>query len=251
MKIVPFIIFFTIFLTIYGLINYYILIRGWQAMPKIPLLRICYLAVTLFLVISYIAGRIIGRLSVCATSDMLVWVGSFWLSVITYLLIGILVVDILRAANHFFNFFPALLTNNYEKTKLIAAMAVIWASVLVAIAGHINSRIPVLRKLELNIPKSAGDLKSLKIILASDIHLGTIISNTRLEKMVDMINNRKPDIILFAGDIVDENLEPVIKNNLGHTLIRLKSKYGTYAITGNHEFIGGVVPAVQCLETTI
>lgn len=113
MKITHFLIFLSIFLTAYGLANYYILIRGWQAMPKVPALRVSYVAVSLFLVISYIAGRIIGRFGIGATSDMLIWIGSFWLSIITYLLIGILLIDILRALNHFFNFFPTLLTGNY------------------------------------------------------------------------------------------------------------------------------------------
>ena len=65
--------------------------------------------------------------------------------------------------------------------------------------------------------------------------------------MVTMINQLEPDIVLLAGDIVDEDLKPVIANNLGDALARLTSKYGTYAITGNHEFIGGVNASVKYL----
>lgn len=83
--------------------------------------------------------------------------------------------------------------------------------------------------------------------MASDLHLGTILGRSFLNDLVDKINALKPDIILLAGDIIDEDINPVIKNNVGEELVRLKSKYGVFAITGNHEYIGGVKTAVQYL----
>lgn len=83
--------------------------------------------------------------------------------------------------------------------------------------------------------------------MASDIHLGTILGKSFLTKLKNQINRLNPDIILLAGDIIDEDLAAVIKNNVGEELIQLKSKYGVYAITGNHEYIGGVKDAYKYL----
>jgi predicted MPP superfamily phosphohydrolase len=83
--------------------------------------------------------------------------------------------------------------------------------------------------------------------MASDIHLGTIIARRKANRLVETINSLKPDIILFAGDVVDEDLAPVIKNNLGANLLQLKARLGVYAITGNHEYIGGAEPAIKYL----
>ena len=44
-----------------------------------------------------------------------------------------------------------------------------------------------------------------------------------------------------------KDLAPVIQNNLGEYLRQIKAKYGIYAVTGNHEYIGGVEPAVKYL----
>jgi hypothetical protein len=63
-----------------------------------------------------------------------------------------------------------------------------------------------------------------------------------------MMNEQKPDIILLAGDIFDEDLGPVIKNDMGKLLSQLYAPLGVYAVTGNHEYIGGVAPAVKYLE---
>jgi predicted MPP superfamily phosphohydrolase len=165
-----------------------------------------------------------------------------------YLFLFILLIDILRGSNHFLNFFPSIITDNYEKSKFVFAILVTIFSIIIVIAGYVNASIFKINKFELSIPKTGINLKYLRIAMASDIHLGTIISNSHLENLVNSINNLKPDIILLAGDIVDEDLAPVIKNNLGETLTRLKSKYGTYAITGNHEYIGGVEEAVKYLS---
>jgi hypothetical protein len=84
--------------------------------------------------------------------------------------------------------------------------------------------------------------------VVSDIHLGTIVSKNRIRRIVDQINATHPDVILLAGDIVDEDLAPVISENLGATLTKLKAPLGVIGITGNHEYIGGVEPAVKYLR---
>jgi predicted MPP superfamily phosphohydrolase len=66
--------------------------------------------------------------------------------------------------------------------------------------------------------------------------------------IVAQINALNPDIVLFAGDVTDEDLRPVIENNLGAMITSIRSRYGVYAITGNHEYIGGAVKAVKYLE---
>ncbi|MBT7697695.1 MAG: metallophosphoesterase, partial [Desulfobacterales bacterium] len=121
-------------------------------------------------------------------------------------------------------------------------------AISINIAGYINSINPVLTNLNIIIEKKVNSLKSLNVVMVSDIHLGTIISNSRLTRLVDSINKLNPDIVLFAGDIVDEDITPVIVNNLGDILKNIKSKYGTYAVTGNHEYIGGVDAADKYLN---
>jgi predicted MPP superfamily phosphohydrolase len=63
-----------------------------------------------------------------------------------------------------------------------------------------------------------------------------------------MANSLNPDIILLPGDIFDEDIGPIIKNKLGDDLQKLNAKYGVYAVTGNHEYIGGVESAVDYME---
>ena len=84
--------------------------------------------------------------------------------------------------------------------------------------------------------------------MVSDIHMGTIINKRRINKLVTRINMLNPDIVLMAGDLVDEDLRPVIRYNLGAILSEINSKLGVYGSAGNHEFIGGADEACNYLN---
>jgi predicted MPP superfamily phosphohydrolase len=118
---------------------------------------------------------------------------------------------------------------------------------LIVIAGFINALKPRVKTLDLEIHKNVNPMKALNIVVASDIHLGTLICKSRLERIVEKINSLNPDLVLLPGDVVDEDLGPVIRENLGEMLRTIWSKYGVIAITGNHEYIGGVEEACQYL----
>jgi predicted MPP superfamily phosphohydrolase len=246
MKTINFIIFFSIVLTIYGLANFYIFIRGWQAIPQHSRWRIPYLALFLFLALSYIIGRFLEKIWLSIISDIFVWIGSFWLAMMFYFFLIVVVIDLARLVNHWFPFFQ-LITDNYIKLKQVTFFVSVGIVLVTTLYGYINACSFRVRELDLAIAKQAN-IKKVNIAVASDIHLGTIVGRKRFCKIVNKINELNPDLILLPGDIVDEDLAPVIRENLGDALLHLKSKFGVYAITGNHEYIGGVESAVKYLK---
>jgi predicted MPP superfamily phosphohydrolase len=243
-----FVLFFTIFFTLYGLINFYVFLRGWQAIPPDSTLRIPYAVIFWALALSFIAGRFLERIAISTLSDIVVWVGSFWLAAFAYFMLIALLIDLLRLLNYIVPFFPSFITRNYARTKEMTALGAVLLVTGAIAVGYFNARSPRLRTLKLHIDKTVDSLQTLNLAVASDIHLGTIIGRSRLNAIVETINRLEPDLILLPGDIVDEDLGPVIKQNLGETLRKLKAKYGVLAITGNHEYIGGAEEACKYLE---
>ena len=248
MRKINFAIFFSIALSVYALINYYIFIREWEAGGFQQVWRTVYVAAFLILSLSFIAGRMLERFSLSWLSSTLVLLGSFWLAAMVYFLLFAFAIDILRLLNFIVPFFPSFLTVNPEQTKEITSYVVVAVVLLIVLGGYINARSPIVKTLELTIPKNGRTLKSLNIAVASDIHLGTIVCKAKLERIVERINALNPDLVLLPGDVVDEDIGPVIRNNLGETLRKIRSKYGVLAITGNHEYIGGVEPASNYLS---
>ncbi|GBD87831.1 putative metallophosphoesterase [bacterium BMS3Abin03] len=248
MKLVNFIIFFSIVLTINYSINYYIIIRGLDVLPINSSFRTFFVIAVLFFASAYIIGRVIELIAVNPFSTLLIWIGAFWMAIMVYIFLQLVAIDLLRALNFFTGFFPAFIKSNYQQTKEVTALVVLAVTFITVFFGFINTLFPVIKNYEFNIAKQRGKLNELNIVMVSDIHLGTINGNKFLSNVVDKINALEPDIILIPGDIIDEDIASVIENNVGDELKRLDAKYGIYAVTGNHEYIGGVAAAKKYLH---
>jgi hypothetical protein len=240
MKTINFIIFFGIFFAIYGLINYYIFIRGLHSFPNNSSFRRYYIILFLIVSLSFIVGRLLERVWSSPFSDGLIMMGSFWLSAMLYFVIALLFIDILRLINHFVTIFPSVITANIVQAKQYLAYSVTLVVLIVIVAGSYNARSPKTKTLNLTIQKKMQSVKSMNIVVASDIHLGTVIGKYRFDKIVSHINSLNPDLVLLPGDIVDEDVTAVINDNVGESLRNIESKFGVFAVTGNHEYIGGV-----------
>ncbi len=107
--------------------------------------------------------------------------------------------------------------------------------------GYSNFSNPKTEYYTININKKAGEMKELRIVAASDWHIGHIIRKARLKTYVDKINALKPDIILLPGDVINHDLRPVAEQNMNEELSQLKAPFGVYAIAGNHEYMGSLV----------
>ena len=246
MRNIVFIFFFSIILLIYAAVNYYILKRGLSVLPADSSFKIWLIALVIVAAAAFVAGRFLERVSVNWLTAALIWVGSFWLAIMVYLLLQLVLLDVLRLIDHFFGIFP--LSFKTDHVKEITAVVIISITLLVVAIGHLNTWFPVIRQLEYQVNKGGGKLKELNIAAISDVHLVKTIEKRHMRIIVDKINELKPDIILIPGDMIDEDIAPVLQTNVGDILLQLKAKYGVYAVTGNHEYIGGVVKAKQYLD---
>ncbi len=244
-----FIIFFSIVLTVHFLINYYIFSRGLKTFEPESLIRKIYIAGFWLLAASFFLGRFLEKVYLSYLSDLFTWAGSFWLAAMLYLFLAVLLIDLIMLVDKLVPFL-----HHFSHTQLFLKPHLISISLavlvfLIVLGGHINAIYPRVTKLKIDIDKEATSRKQIRIAMASDIHLGTIVGKSRLNRIVDRINGIGADLILLSGDIVDEDLAPVIRQNLGATLSKLNAPLGVYGVTGNHEFIGGAEAAVKYLES--
>ena len=233
-------LFFSIFFTLYALLNYYICIRGWQALQIAPQFRIIYLIVFIFAALSYLITKFFTKFLPDFLYDIMIWVGSFWFAFMLYFFLAIVLIDLVRLINLQFLFLPQFVHHNYLQAKAITGAIVFVIVSLIVTAGFINTRTVQVKALELNLPKKNSDLKSLNAVLVSDIHLSPMDNEKFLSKIVDKINSLNPDVVFIAGDLFDDSAEILTKRNIGPALLKLKPKLGVYACTGNHEFINGI-----------
>lgn len=76
-----------------------------------------------------------------------------------------------------------------------------------------------------------------KIVQISDIHFGTTVNEAMLQKIVNKVNELKPDIIVFTGDLIDKGINPTdkIKAEISVNLSKLTANIGKYAIASDED----------------
>ena len=91
------------------------------------------------------------------------------------------------------------------------------------------------RVINTNIEESYDGLK---IVHFTDLHYKKIITEERVNKLIEEINNTNPDLVLFTGDLLDNLYEMTNSdtNYLIEALTKIKAKYGKYAILGDQDY---------------
>jgi len=235
-------LFFSSFVAIYGLANYYVGRRGWQVFHDwlAFLGGRSYALLFLMLALSYLFGRFFSRYLPESVGHTLTLIGSYWMAAIYYLTLLLLLTDFIRWMDKIWPFLPSRL----RLTPVETGVFILLSTLIILACGSWNAANPVWRHYEVSVAKPAGGLEQMKIVMVSDIHLGPVIHNDRLNTLVEEINSRQPDIVLLVGDIIDEDLGFFIKQEMGESLKNLKSSHGTFAVMGNHEYISGQSEAV-------
>ena len=241
-------LFFIIFFAVYTSLNFYVFIRGWQVISAYPILKPIYAALFFIIAYGYVLAKMLYKYLHPTAYDILLGIGAIWFAFLAYFLLSLLFIDILRLLNGWTNFFPSFVSSNYETTKKITALIVIALVGLVVFLGNLNKRNIEIRSIEITIPKGDSKIDNLNVVMASDIHLSPIDGEKLLKEIVKKMNSLNPDIILLAGDIVDDKAKVLEDRGIGESFKKLNSKYGVYSINGNHEFINGVESCVSYAE---
>lgn len=239
---------FLIFCSVFISINFYIFIRGLQALPKDILIQSIYTAVFLVFSLSFFVAFLLeGKVhpAIIAVSEN---IGGFWMVTFLYFLLMVLLADIVRVADYFFGIFPEVMRANFGQVKLYYLGAVVLILLVLSTIGYIRFSNPKIVPLHIDLPNNGNKPESLNIVAVSDVHLGDMIRKSRLKKYVKLINQQQPDLILIAGDLFDRNMHTIERQNMQAELRKLNARYGVYAILGNHEYFGNVNKAKEIIE---
>ncbi|SHK20340.1 hypothetical protein SAMN02745227_01772 [Anaerobranca californiensis DSM 14826] len=236
----------TVFLSIYYSLVYYIGTRFYKILNHwLPKLNPLVYWITLFLVASiYILVRIFNSYIPYKIAKVFVKIGAYWLGLMFYLLIIFFLLDFIILLLKLGGIVDKSVIDTYWYLKLTGIISFLLIAV-VLIYGTIMAKYPRVVEYDITLPKGKGQLSELTAVLVSDIHLGKIIDNQRLTKMVNLIKEIDPDIILIAGDIVDEDVGPFTREKMYETFGILNPPYGIFACLGNHDYIGGQVEEVK------
>lgn len=221
---------FVILLVILGK-NFYVFFRIWHILPAG---RMLLLVVAILLMFCFFAGMLGENFLPTSIVGVAYRIGTSWFFIALYLLFIFLFLDLLRTILPMHK----ILYGNWFTFGVLAVILTI-----IFFYGYFNYRNKQRIELTLTINKP---INPLKIVAISDLHLGYNIGTTELDEWIKLINIEKPDIVLIAGDIIDNHIESFAKQNFSFD--KVKSRYGVYACLGNHEYIGNASKIYQSLD---
>jgi predicted MPP superfamily phosphohydrolase len=240
-------IYFQIFFSflIFIAANIYVGKKGWlfinTAIPKISIYL--YWAMFIFIAVSFIIARLSKDKVPHFFEKFLNILGGYWLAAFLYFIILLGVIDIVKLILGIKRL-TFIGSKTIQNIYFISNMGALVIVAVLLIYGTYNASNLKTTKYSLKISKDAGNLKKLNIVMLSDLHLGDIVDKQRLSKMIIKINLLNPDIVILAGDIIDDYIQPFIEQDMGAEFKKIHSKYGVYAVFGNHEYYGGAMDKI-------
>ncbi len=240
--------FFLMILAADALGSFYIWRRATQGFKLRGKRKWIFTAIFVFVSIAYVLRRVLqSNDAPHYITEFFDVIGSFWIALLLYYFLTLFVLDIIRLINLLGKFIPPKDSPQYPKLRRSVAWFVAVGVMIAVFIGHMNSRLVHIRPMEITLDKPM-EYDSLVVVAAADFHMGSIIGAKRTQHYVDQINSQNADLVIIAGDIVDGDIEPVERQNLGPLVQTIKSKYGVYGIMGNHEYFGGGDPSAEYLH---
>ncbi len=164
--------------------------------------------------------------------------GYSWLGLLFFFFTISIFFDVLR----FFAFLTATISKS-DFSAFISAyrfffLAALVSSICLFFYGYNEAGNIRLETFHIQTDKIPKEIGKVTIAQISDVHLGLIVREEKLKKIVKLIKKAGPDILVSTGDLVDGDIDKL--NGLVDLLKDVEPRYGKYAVMGNHEFYAGI-----------
>jgi uncharacterized protein len=227
----------SILLGLSAALHLYIGLRIVVALDSAPIATL----VALLLVASALLvplGLMARRLIRTGVGDTVAAVGLFFLGLFSSLLVATFLRDLLLLLAALAQAFAPEAFALPELSRW-SARAVVIAALLVTLMGLWNAR-RIARVVTVEIPLAGlpQPLCGFTIVQISDVHVGPTIRQRYVEGIVEAVNQLQPDVIAITGDLVDGSVAE-LRSHVA-PLARLTARYGSFFVTGNHEYYSGV-----------
>ncbi len=211
-------------------------------LPARKLLLGIYIAVSIMVLIGFLLFQ---QLHIESWRPIL---RNTYLIIVFGALLGKLLTATVMGFNDFIGFIVALIRNLtkgepinsiseiYTRSEFVSAVAsgIGLLGFFTILGGARNKYNYKVHREDLSLDTVPHGLRGLRIVQLSDIHSGSFDSVERVARGVEMVNDLKPDLILFTGDLVNSESDEILPYM--DVFRRLRAKYGIYSILGNHDY---------------
>jgi len=179
-------------------------------------------------------------------AKLLMWPGFVWMGMLLILPCWLAVVDVIRLATHLLGG-AADAGSSTALARTLGGAAAALAGVTGMVALLEGLRPPRIREVHVPLKRLPPPMDGTTLVQLSDVHLGPTRGRSFTETLVRRSNALAPDVVVITGDLVDGRVHELARSVA--PLRDLKSRWGVYFVTGNHEYYSGVNEWISHLGT--
>lgn len=177
---------------------------------------------------SFIITRSIEKLTHSNMPDLFIFVSDIILALFIYIFLFYLFTDFIKVI---FKLLKTPFINHY-----IQGLISVITAVIICMLGFLNSHLTKINEYTITLNKTV--YAPFTFAALADIHIGSNMTPARLGKEIQKINRLKPDFVVIAGDIIDNNIHDFTEEYI-EEFKKLEAPLGVYAVFGNHEYYSG------------
>ena len=240
------ILFLLIFLLVYGGLHLYMFLKAKAAFAFDTKISIYVALFLLLMVFAPILIRQLERPGLEYVARVFAYIGYTWMGILVLFFTISIVIDLCRLLVHLAGFIAGKNLSNITSVTLYHFLVPFLLSISITIYGYFEAKDIRIERMTIKTSKIPEEISRLKIVQVSDIHLGVIVGEEKLKKILELVKKEEPDVLVSTGDLVDGEMCNLTE--LVGLLKDTKSIYGKFAITGNHEFYAGLDRALAFTE---
>jgi len=239
-------LFLLIFFCVYGGTHLYFFIKAKMVFGFGVAAGACLGLFLVAMVFAPVMVRIAEREGLESTARIAAYIGYIWMGFLLLFFSASLLIDVYNLL-----ILGVSLVSQSERSLLqisvknafIAACSV---GSIVSLYGYFEALDIRTERLVIESEKIPVVPGTLTIVQISDVHLGLIVREERLRRILDVVRDARPDILVSTGDLVDGEINRL--PGLAAMLGEIRPRYGKFAITGNHEVYAGLDKALDFTE---
>lgn len=181
----------------------------------------------LFFAFNNILSRIIPETVPAIVTRWSSWLGGIWMAFAYY--------SMILAFFHLLLWIGAKYMGKKLPSKNITLIGMLCIGCFITF-GIMRAYNPVVRTETITTDKLTYN-ETYKIVFLSDLHLGRILGRNYSEHLVEKVNQLHPDVVLIAGDVLDEKQIYVQQDASLFPLSKLNAAKGVYMVYGNHDYL--------------
>jgi len=233
-----FAVFISVFLTLYGLLHSYAFLKVRGAFSLGRWGGVSLALFMAFMVLCPILVRVLERYGMESVPKVLAYAGYTWMGLLFLFVCTAFVIDIygllLSVVTRVFHWDPG----QWIPSSRITFFIPLAVSVLVGVYGQVEALNIRTERIVIKSPKIPEKVGKVRIVQISDVHLGLIMGEWRLERILREVRRAHPDILVSTGDLLDGQINDI--SRMADQINGIRTPYGKYAVTGNHEFYAGI-----------